>query len=254
MLARMLGTLLNVGGILVGSAIGLSGRHGLSAQRESFFKITLAVFAAYCGLRLVWQGLGGTPGHVLKQILLLMLALIIGNIAGRLLHLQQLSNRVGQNAREQISLASSGTTKRIDAGFKTCAALFCASPLGIVGAIADGLSLAAPGAAGSENVGPLAIKAVMDGLAAMGFAGLFGWSVILSVIPVLTLQGTLSLFCQRVLGPVLVEHALMGSVQAGAGLLVLCVALVMLGLKKIPLADYLPTLLVAPLLAWWWRW
>lgn len=254
MLGRMLGTLLNVGGILAGSAIGLSGRHGLSAQKESFLKVTLAVFAAYCGMRLVWQGLGGSPGNIMKQMLLVMAALAIGNIAGRLLHLQAFSNRIGQSARAQMEAASSLERKRKDVGFNICAALFCASPLGIVGAIVDGLSLTAPGVAGSESVGPLAIKAVMDGLAAMGFAGLFGWSVSLSVIPVLTLQGTISLLCMRVVGPVLAEHGLIGSVQAGAGLLVLCVALVMLGLKRVPLADYLPTLVVAPLLAWWWRW
>jgi hypothetical protein len=254
MLARMLGTLFNVGGILLGSAIGLSGRHGLSAQRESFFKITLAVFAAYCGMRLVWQGLGGSPGNVFKQMLLVMFALLIGNLAGRLLHLQSFSNRIGQHARERMGSASSGSTKRIDDGFKIGAALFCASPLGIVGAIVEGLSANSTSVVGSESVGPLAIKAAMDGLAAMGFAGLFGWSVMLSVIPVMTLQGSISLLCQRVLGPLLTAHGLTGSVQAGAGLLVLFVALVMLGLKRVPLADYLPVLVAAPLLAWWWRW
>jgi uncharacterized membrane protein YqgA involved in biofilm formation len=46
---------------------------------------------------------------------------------------------------------------------------------------------------------------------------------------------------------------LVDSVNATGGLLVFSVALVILDLKKIPLADYLPSLVVAPLLAWVWR-
>jgi len=36
-------------------------------------------------------------------------------------------------------------------------------------------------------------------------------------------------------------------------LLIFCVALIVLEIKKIALADYLPSLLVAPLLAWLWK-
>jgi len=36
-------------------------------------------------------------------------------------------------------------------------------------------------------------------------------------------------------------------------MLVFCVALIILELKKVELADYLPSLLIAPLLTWLWR-
>jgi uncharacterized membrane protein YqgA involved in biofilm formation len=48
-------------------------------------------------------------------------------------------------------------------------------------------------------------------------------------------------------------HNLVDSVNAVGGLLVFSVALVMLGLKRIALADYLPSLIVAPLLTLWSR-
>ena len=50
--------------------------------------------------------------------------------------------------------------------------------------------------------------------------------------------------------PFLEAHGLLDSVNATGGLLVSCVGLVILGLKKIELADYLPSLVVAPVLAW----
>ena len=51
---------------------------------------------------------------------------------------------------------------------------------------------------------------------------------------------------------VLLRRMLAGA-DATAGLLVFCIALIILELKKIELADYLPSLAFAPLLAWWWR-
>jgi uncharacterized membrane protein YqgA involved in biofilm formation len=52
---------------------------------------------------------------------------------------------------------------------------------------------------------------------------------------------------------VLETHSLVDSVNAAGGLLVFSVALVILQLKKIELADYLPSLAFAPLLTWVFR-
>lgn len=87
----------------------------------------------------------------------------------------------------------------------------------------------------------------------MGFASLFGGSVLLAAIPVLALQGTITLVTARLLEPFLSMHNLIDPVNAVGGLLVFCVALIMLGLKKIELTDYLPSLAVAPLLTWLFR-
>ncbi len=90
----------------------------------------------------------------------------------------------------------------------------------------------------------------MDGLAMLGFVPIFGWGSLLAALPVLAFQGTLTLLSTRFLGPFLTTHGLMDSVNATGGLLVFCVGLVIFELKKIELADYLPSLAFAPLLAW----
>ncbi len=239
----MIGTILNVGGILIGGGVGLARRKPLSPPNEAFFKVALAAFTVWYGLRLVWLSLGGSWGQVLKQFCIMVLALMLGKLAGQLLHLQKMSNRVGQRARERIAAATAKADMRADDGFQTCAALFCAAPLGILGAVQGGLTF-------PEYFYPLAVKAVMDGLAAMGFVSLFGWGVLLSALPVLALQGTITLACARWLEPFLRAHELVNSVNAVGGLLVFSVALVMLGLKRIELTDYLPSLLFAPLLTW----
>ena len=47
--------------------------------------------------------------------------------------------------------------------------------------------------------------------------------------------------------------ALLNSVNATGGLLVFCIAMVILELKKFELADYLPSLAWAPLITWLWK-
>jgi uncharacterized membrane protein YqgA involved in biofilm formation len=91
----------------------------------------------------------------------------------------------------------------------------------------------------------------MDGLATMAFVSTFGWGVMLSVIPVVAYQGTLTLGA-KFAAPLLENHALLDSINGTGGMLLFCVALIILDLKKIELGDYLPSLLFAPLLTWLW--
>lgn len=242
----MIGTILNVAGILIGGTIGLIRRKPLSVASESYFKVILGAFTVFYGLRLAWVSVSGSFYEIAKQLGILMLAMILGKLVGRVLHLQKLSNGIGRYAREQITSTKPDDPNRLNKGFRTCAALFCAAPLGILGAVQDALSF-------SEYVYPLAIKGVMDGLASMGFVSVFGRGVLLSGIPVLAMQGTITILVARLAEPFLRLHNLTNATNAVGGLLVFCVALVMLGLKKIELADYLPSLIMAPLLTWMWH-
>jgi uncharacterized membrane protein YqgA involved in biofilm formation len=238
----MTGTILNVLGILIGAGIGLVRRRPLSPANESFFQIMLAVFTVWYGLRLTWISFSGGFLQVLKQILILLLALILGKLLGQLLRLQQLSNHLGRGARERITEAAKpGAKPGFNDGFVACAALFCAAPLGLVGALQEGIS---------GYFYPLAVKAVMDGLAAMGFVSLFGWSVMVAALPVLALQGTITLATAQYARPWLEAHNLIDPINLVGGMIVFSVALVILGLKRIELANYLPSLVIAPLMAW----
>lgn len=239
----MIGTFLNAAGILLGGILGLTRRRPLPAASEAFFKVGIGAFIVFYGLRLTVLSLGGSFGQILKQILIVVLALMIGKLTGRLLRLQKTSNRIGRAARERMMAAKPDDPRRASEGFKTCAALFCAAPLGILGALQDGLS---------GYFYPLLIKGVIEGLATRGFVALFGWSVILSALPVVAFQGTITLLTSQFLAPFLRAHNLLDSVNATGGLLVFCVALVILEIKKIELADYLPSVAIAPLITWVW--
>src|SRR5690349_20775078 len=153
----MTGTLLKVLGILAGGAIGLFRRKGRSSTRESAFRVLLGAFAVFYGVRLTWISLNGSAQQIVAQLEIDGLSLMVGKLTGQLLRLQKGSNSIGQTARDRI--ANRSPNPPVGDGFKICAALFCAAPLGILGAVQDGLS---------GYYYPLLVKAAMEGLATMG--------------------------------------------------------------------------------------
>jgi uncharacterized membrane protein YqgA involved in biofilm formation len=88
-------------------------------------------------------------------------------------------------------------------------------------------------------------------LAAFGFISILGWSVVLSALPVFAFQGTISLLVTQFAWPYLQAHQLADLVNATAGLLVFCVSLLIFEVKRVEVADYLPSLIWAPVLALW---
>ena len=240
----MTGSILNAAGIVLGGIAGLTVKKQLPAASQNYLKIALGAGALFIGLRLTWQNVNGTIAQAGKQVVIILLALILGRLAGRLLRLQHISNRLGQSAREHIARTADGRRPAWSVGVNTCAALFCAAPLAVIGAAADGLN---------GDFAPLAIKTAMDALAAMSFAAMFGWSAAAAALPVFGWQGTLTLLCSHFARPLLAQHGLLDPVNATAGMLLVYVAVVILEVRKVELADYLPSLAVAPLLAWLWR-
>lgn len=243
-LVGMTGTILNALGILIGGTLGLVLKRPLTLPVQVGIRNLLGVLVIFVGLKTTWDNLGrGGALLVLKQLTIVVLALTLGRLIGRLLRLQKRLNRLGQYAREKFSAKNAGQTNRWSDGFITCSLLFCVGPMAILGALQDGLN-------GRWQV--LGAKALIDGLATMAFVGTFGWGAICAVIPVVAYQGTISLFAKFV-APWVQEPALMMSINATGGLLVFCLALIILELKKIEVADYLPSLVMAPLITWLWR-
>jgi len=239
----MVGTILNAAAILGGGVAGLTAKGQMSRAHQSALKVLLGVFAVYVGLSATWQGLNGGFLQILKGLGIVLASLVLGNLTGKLLGIQKRLNQLGQYAKQKISETTPESRGRFNEGFLTCSILFCVTPVAVLGSLHDGLC---------GNFKTLAVKAVMDGLASMAFVTTFGWGVMLSVIPVVACQGTITLLA-KLAQPWLERYSLIDPINTTAGLLVFCVALIILELKKIELADYLPSLALAPLLAWLWR-
>lgn len=250
MIEATLGAFLNAVAIILGGLIGLVRPKPLTPQTQAFFKVLLGVSTMFFGLRLAWLSINGTFGQAIKQLTIALLALIVGNLLGKLLRLQKMSNHLGQRAKKLIEANRPDDPRRFSNGMNTCAILFCAAPLGILGSIHDAL----PAMDGSlRYFHPMIVKGLMDGLAMMGFVMLFGAGAIFSALPVYALFGTITMLTHIYAEPILRSHHLLDSVNCVGGLVICTVGVVIFEIRRVQLADYLPAIAVAPLITWLWK-
>lgn len=235
----MTGAFLNAIGILLGALLGLAQRAPLSALTQVLFRRAIGVATVFVGLRLVWLHVNGTFWPCAKQLLIALLAVTLGNWTGRLLRLQPVSNRLGRFASRAIAATQSGASPKFGQGFIACVVLFCAAPLGLLGAVTEGLS---------GDFYLLAVKAVMDGLAMAGFVRMFGWLAALSAFPVYVFLGLITLACSFYAKPLLASPGLIDSSLVAGGLIACAIALVIFEVRKVELTNYLPALAIAPIL------
>ena len=237
----MNGPFLNALGILLGALLGLVWRAPLPARAQSLFRAGLGAGTIFFGARLILESLGTGFLAGLKRLLLTVLAVVLGYWVGRLFQLQTLSNRVGRQAGRWITTAQTHPPGRSLPGLAACFLLFGAAPLGWLGAVENGFT---------GHYYLLAIKALMDALAMAGFVKLFGWPAALAAFPVWGLFGLVTWLCQTVAAPFCVAHHWADSVTAAMGLAACLVSVVIFEVRKVELANYLPAVLVAPVLAW----
>ena len=102
----------------------------------------------------------------------------------------------------------------------------------------------------------LAIKSVLDGFAAMAFAASFGVGVMATVITIAVVQGGLALVGMGLVGMMsdptatnaLSSNPIIVELTATGGVLLMALSLILLDLKKPHVANFLPALLIAPLI------
>ncbi|KAE8766145.1 DUF554 domain-containing protein [Georgenia thermotolerans] len=240
-----LGTLTNVGAIVVGSLLGMAVGQRLPDRvrdvvTDCLGLVTLLV-AAQSAMSVADPALAAAVGS--GAVLIVLGALLIGSIVGSGLRiadrLEQLAGRVHTWTTRPgtVRLEASGARQRFIDGWLTATLLFCVGPLAVLGSISDGLGL---------GIDQLVLKAVLDGFAALAFASTFGVGVLLSAVSVGVYQGALTVV-GMLLGSV-VPEAHVAALTATGGLMLVGIGLRLLRIRDVPVADMLPALVVAPLL------
>jgi uncharacterized membrane protein YqgA involved in biofilm formation len=236
------GTALNVVTVLAGATVGVLVGHRLPQRTrdvvtDALGLVTLLV-AALSAASVVDSALVRAVGDS-APVLIVLGSLLIGGIAGSLLRIEHRLERVGEVLQRRLSRGSGGaeSRRRFVEGFVTASLVFCVGPLTILGSLSDGLG---------RGIDQLALKATLDGFAAIAFAASFGWGVAASAVAVLVVQGSLTLV-GLALGDVL-PAAHIAALTATGGLILIGVALRLLRIKPLPVGDLLPALVVAPIL------
>lgn len=222
----MTGTIINAITVLIGGVLGtLLGHRFPSRMQETVFA-SLGLFTLIIGVM---------SALVTGNPLIVLGSLLVGSLLGEALHLEAQLTRFGGWLQKRLAGGQGDAARFID-GFVTASLVFCVGPLTIQGAIEDGLT---------GDYTKLAIKAMLDGFAALAFASTMGTGVIASVIVILGFQGGLSLLAS--LGADFFTPAMITELTATGGVVLLAISFRLLELKEIRSANLLPALFVAPL-------
>ncbi|MGH3346261.1 MAG: DUF554 domain-containing protein [Nocardioides sp.] len=236
-----IGTVVNVATVLLGAGLGVLLGHRLSERTRDVVTdglglVTLLI-AILSALTVTDPALVAHIGSSAPMLVVLG-SLLIGGITGSLLRLEERVESIGGwLQRRLMSDNGSAERHRFVEGFVAASLLFCTGPLTILGSLNDGLG---------RGADELFLKSALDGFAAMAFAASFGWGVAASALTVIVVQGGLTLV-GVLLGDVLPD-AHVAALTAVGGLLLVGVALRLLSVRQIPVADLLPALVVAPFL------
>ncbi len=239
---HLTGTLINAVTVLLGTVIGalLAGRLPERIRLTvmdglGLVTLVVGVDGALAATRPPLSGLveGAAGGAV--PVLIVLGSVVVGGILGELARIEAGLAAFGDALKRRFGRGQSRFTE----GFVVASLVFCVGPLTILGSIRDGLS-------GDYSL--LAIKAMLDGFAALAFASALGWGVGFSVITILVYQGGLSLAAGAVAGAVGDPAAspAVAAVTATGGVLIIAIGLRLLQLREVRVASLLPALALAP--------
>jgi uncharacterized protein len=242
-----IGTLVNVATVLLGASIGVLAGHRLPERTrdgvtDALGLVTLLI-AATSAVAVGSPALTSYVGSSAPMLIVLG-AMVIGGIVGSLLRLEARVEGLGGWLQTRLAGETGSVERhRFIEGFVVSSLVFCMGPLTILGSLNDGLG---------QGADQLYLKSALDGFAAIAFAASFGWGVAASALTVLVVQGSLTVV-GLLLGDVLPD-AHVAALTATGGLLLVGVALRLLRIREIPVADLLPALVAAPVLVQFAAW
>lgn len=227
----MTGTFLNIATVLVGGVIGLVFGARIPEKLKATVIAGLGLFTAAMGLQMFTDT---------ENPLIVLGALLIGTLLGEWMRIEDGLHNLGKFLEQRFSKEGDDGSNKFVRGFLTASLLFCVGPMTILGSIQDGLT-------GDYQL--LAVKAVLDGFAAMAFASTLGAGVLFSTIVILVFQGSISLFAAQL--SAIVTPLMMNELSATGGVILLGLAISsLLEIKKIRVGNMLPALAVAPVIVW----
>ena len=228
------GTILNAIAVALGATVGLVAASRVSARLQESLTTGLGLFtlvlATSMGLQ-VFQD----PSARTQDSLAVLGGLLLGVAIGEWLRLHDRLEALG--AWFQRRLARGDRPSRVAEAFVTTSIVFCVGPLTILGSLDNGLR---------GDITLLATKSLLDGVGSVAFAAAMGAGVYLSILTILVVQGGIALGAFLLAGffdpvTILVLTSLAGIILIGVGLR-------LLDLKQVRLANFLPGLVLAPVL------
>ena len=188
----------------------------------------LGLFVITLGLSMAMTGL--------KNPLIIVISLVVGTVIGVWWHIENKIELLG----DWIENKTKGKYGKLSEAFVFASLIFGVGSMAIVGAIQSGVS---------DSNSILYTKSMLDGFSAIIFSSAMGPGVALSAIPILIYEGGIAtlahLFSSKMSSPIIISD-----ITAVGGLLIAGIGINILEIKKIQIANMLPSLVVVALIQW----
>ena len=216
----MIGSIINALAVIIGGLIGLIIHKRLPKYVTKTTFQAIGLFTIVLGVSMAIQT---------TQYLAMVISLVLGSIIGSILDIQSKIKSIGVYLKKKTR----SNNDKFSEGFITAFMLYCMGSLTILGAIEEGLG----------NTPTLLLsKSVLDGFSSIALAASMGVGVIFSAIPLLLYQGGITLvtsFVQHSLSQILITE-----LSAVGGILLVGLGIDILEIKKIPILNMLPSLVI----------
>lgn len=235
------GTIVNAITVLAGSLGGVAIGSKLSERYQQIVLSCLGLITITLGIDAGVLGFSKTvskfspPGDATygaRLAMVMIVCLLVGAIIGTALRIHERIEGAGAWIHGRFSKQNGHTFAE---GFLTASVIFCVGPLTLLGCLENGAH---------ADPSYLYIKSVLDGFCSLALASALGWGVFASIITVLGFQGGLSVLAYYVAEPL--NELSLALMTVVGGILLLATALLLLDLKKIPVANMLPAVFLPP--------
>ena len=232
-----LGTMINVAAILMGGLIGLAFSRAISARYQETLMQAIGVCVLFVGISGAVQEMMTVTSDGLKSggTMMIVISYAVGSLLGEWIDLERRIEQFGQWLK--VKTGNARENRFVD-GFVTASLTVSIGAMAIVGAIQDGLS---------GDYSTLALKAILDMVIICVMSASMGKGCIFAAIPMGVLQGTVTLLAKAI-QPLMTENALSNLSLTGS-ILIFCVGINLLWEKKLKVANMLPSIVIAVILA-----
>lgn len=260
------GTIVNVFTVLAGSTVGLTLGSRLPARYLRIILDVLGLMTVVLGVDAGVNGFNAAArqyqpageagnGFGPRLAMVMVVSLVLGAVIGTALKLHERIEALGAAlhrrlpGRDSASESTAGAVgdmadadalspgARFAQGFLASSVLFCVGPLTLLGCLNNGAR---------HDPGLLYIKACLDACSSMALAASLGSGVLASILTIVVIQGGLSLAAWKMGGSL--GGLSLDMMNVVGGVVLLATALMLLEIRKIPVANLLPAIFLPPAL------
>ena len=219
----MLGTIINVVTIILGSLVGVGLKQGIKENYKNTIMDGL-------GITIIVIGIMGAIKT--QNVMICIGSIVLGALIGEAINIEGKLDSIGSKLETRFSKDNSNFSK----GFVSASLIFCVGAMSIVGSIEAGVH---------GNYETLLAKSALDGITSMILASTLGIGVMFSSVAVLLYQGSFTLL-SSLMGNFM-SAVMINEMSAVGGILIIGIGINILNLKSIKIGNLLPAVFLPAL-------